>query len=107
MNASWPQQKLINNTEPLHSRTNLGLRRKQIRPGVGYSTEKTAPLLAWNMPDENTHSKPCVGNTYRVGKTNTRLLSRESSSTSTTTQKSPDSNADLAHVIETVSRLDL
>ena len=52
----------FNDTKPIHVRSNLGLRRRQIRAAsVPPSHHRTAPLLAWNEPDEAQHEKPEVG----------------------------------------------
>jgi len=55
----------INETEPLHVRGNLGLRRKQVRvssaPPSHKRTLTAPPLLAWNEPDTEFHGKPGVG----------------------------------------------
>ena len=99
-----PQQRIINKTEPVHSRSHLALRRRQLRLQTGYPTERTAPLLAWNVSDTDTHSKPCVGVERNYG--NRRLL-REPSAAEHKTVKRMNANADMTHVIETVTRLDL
>lgn len=53
---------LFNETEPIHVRSNLGLRRRQFRAASAPpSQRRTAPLLAWNEPDEAQHGKPGVG----------------------------------------------
>ena len=52
----------FNDTEPIHVRSNLGLRRRQLRAGSAPpSHRRTAPLLAWNEPDDAQHGKPGVG----------------------------------------------
>ena len=52
----------FNDTKPIHVRLNLGLRRRQIwAASVPPSHHRTAPLLAWNKPDEAQHEKPGVG----------------------------------------------
>lgn len=52
----------FNETEPIHVRSNLGLRRRQFRAASAPpSQRRTAPLLAWNEPDEAQHGKPGVG----------------------------------------------
>lgn len=57
----------VNSTEPLHVRSNLGLRRRQYRvatapPAHAHRRAMTAPpLLAWNEPDATLHGKPGVG----------------------------------------------
>ena len=43
-------------------RSNLELRRRQLRASSAPpSQRRTAPLLAWNEPDEAQHGKPGVG----------------------------------------------
>ena len=55
----------INETEPLHVRGNLGVRRRQIRvssaPPSHRRTMTAPPLLAWNEADEAFHAKAGVG----------------------------------------------
>ena len=52
----------LNESEPIHVRSNLGLRRRQFRAASAPpSQRRTAPLLAWNEPDESQHGKPGVG----------------------------------------------
>jgi len=52
----------FNETEPIHVRSNLELRRRQLRASSAPpSQRRTAPLLAWNEPDEAHHGKPGVG----------------------------------------------
>lgn len=52
----------FNESEPIHVRSNLELRRRQLRASSAPpSQRRTAPLLAWNEPDETHHSKPGVG----------------------------------------------
>lgn len=55
----------VNSTEPLHIRSNLGLRRRQLRVSTAppkHRRSVTAPsLLAWNEPDATLHGKPGVG----------------------------------------------
>ena len=52
----------FNETEPIHVRSNLDLRRRQLRASSAPpSQRRTAPLLAWNEPDEAHHGKPGVG----------------------------------------------
>lgn len=52
----------FNETEPIHVRSNLELRRRQLRAASAPpSQRRTAPLLAWNEPDETQHGKPGVG----------------------------------------------
>ena len=47
----------FNDTEPIHLRSNLGLRRRQIRAASAPPSHcRTAPLLAWNEPDEAQHA---------------------------------------------------
>ena len=51
-----------NESEPVHVRANIGLRRRQLRVSSAPPTQRrTAPLLAWNEPDESFHTKPGVG----------------------------------------------
>ena len=52
----------VNEMEPIHVRSNLELRRRQLRAtSAPPSQRRTAPLLAWNEPDESHHGKPGVG----------------------------------------------
>ena len=53
----------INESEPVHVRANTTLRRRHFRAcsAPPTSQHRTAPLLAWNEPDEHFHSKPGVG----------------------------------------------
>ena len=52
----------FNETEPIHVRSNHELRRRQLRASSAPpSQRRTAPLLAWNEPDEAQHGKPGVG----------------------------------------------
>lgn len=52
----------LNESEPIHVRSNLELRRRQLRAtSAPPSHRRTAPLLAWNEPDESQHGKPGVG----------------------------------------------
>lgn len=52
----------FNDNEPIHVRSNLELRRRQLRAASAPpSQRRTAPLLAWNEPDEAQHGKPGVG----------------------------------------------
>lgn len=57
-----------NETEPIHVRSNLELRRRQLRASSAPpSQRRTAPLLAWNEPDEAHHGKPGVGVRQPIG----------------------------------------
>lgn len=52
----------FNDSEPIHVRSNLELRRRQLRAcSAPPSQRRTAPLLAWNEPDKSHHGKPGVG----------------------------------------------
>ena len=52
----------LNESEPIHVRSNLELRRRQLRAtSAPPSHRRTAPLLAWNEPDESQHGKPGIG----------------------------------------------
>ena len=61
----------LNESEPLHVRGNLGLRRKQIRissaPPTHRRTVTAPPLLAWNEPNAQFQSKPGVGARSFIG----------------------------------------
>ena len=51
-----------NESEPIHVRSNLELRRRHLRAASAPpSQRRTAPLLAWNEPDDALHGKPGVG----------------------------------------------
>ncbi|XP_001634640.2 uncharacterized protein LOC5514453 [Nematostella vectensis] len=52
---------IINETEPVHIRSNLNLRRRQLRAASAPPTRQAPPLLAWNEPDEAFYAKPGVG----------------------------------------------
>ena len=52
----------FNESEPIHVRSNLELRRRHFRAASAPpSQRRTAPLLAWNEPDDAQHGKPGVG----------------------------------------------
>ena len=60
--TSRPSSCSFNESEPIHVRSNLGLRRRHVRASSAPpSQRRTAPLLAWNEPDESHHGKPGVG----------------------------------------------
>lgn len=98
---SLPQTRIVNEMEPIHSRGNYGLKRRQVRQNPAATALRTAPLLAWNTPDESTYAKPCVGS-ERDRMASSRTLYRESES-----RFSREGLRDTSHVIETVTKLDL
>lgn len=60
--TSRPSSCSFNESEPIHVRSNLELRRRHVRASSAPpSQRRTAPLLAWNEPDESHHGKPGVG----------------------------------------------
>lgn len=66
--TSRPSSCNFNDSEPIHVRSNLELRRRQLRvSSAPPSQRRTAPLLAWNEPDESHHGKPGVGVRQRIG----------------------------------------
>lgn len=104
----WQQQRLMNQTEPVHNRSNLRLHRRQRRPITGMQTDRTAPLLAWNEPNDRTYMKPCIG-THRKALSTSRVLSRPESDTGTRPLQNSVNRIEAGNncVIETVSRLEL
>ena len=58
----------FNESEPIHVRSNLELRRRHIRAASAPpSQRRIAPLLAWNEPDEMQHGKPGIGLRQSIG----------------------------------------
>ena len=54
--------KNLNESKPIHVRSNHGLRSRQLRAvSAPPSQLRAAPLLVWNEPDESQHGKPGVG----------------------------------------------
>ena len=111
---SLPQTRIVNEVEPIHSRGNYALKRKQLKKSSEATAIRTAPLLAWNLPDESTYAKPCIGSERNrtassrpLSRETVSRLSRESLPTNSKPVESSRSQDDLSHVIETVTRLDL
>ena len=111
---SLPQTRIVNEMEPIHSRGNYGLKRRQIRQNTKATALRTAPLLAWNTPDEGTHAKPCVGterdrmvSSRTLSRESKNIFSRESLSKNSVPKENHTSQSDNSHVIETVTKLDL
>eukprot|EP00794_Sanderia_malayensis_P005961 gene5961-6655_t len=108
---SWQQQSMINKSEPVHVRSNLGLRRRQINSQTCSPTKRVAPLLAWNDADYYTYAKPCVGTLAdrRGVQQPKRLLSRSDNgfNTRSSMQRTCSNAGNESAVMETVTRLDL
>lgn len=52
----------FNEYEPVHVRSNLHLQRRHFRAASAPpSQRRTAPLLAWNEPNDSFSSKPGIG----------------------------------------------
>lgn len=114
LSQSLPQTKIVNVSEPVHSRSHLALRRRQIRADPKALPIRTAPLLAWNVPDKSTYEKPCVGSERTrnsvfetMSRENSGKLCRQSRTCDQVAYGNNPNDSNLSHVIETVTKLDL
>jgi len=112
ISQSLPQTRITNEMEPVHTRRTYNLKRRQLRQTTKSAPLRTVPLLAWNIPDENTYAKPCVGTDRsfvppKLSRESNSKLCRESISTTSKSLEKSNNHHDISHVIETVTKLDL
>ena len=112
ISQSLPQTRITNEMEPVHTRRTYNLKRRQLRQTTKSAPLRTVPLLAWNIPDENTYAKPCVGTDRsfvppKLPRESNSKLCRESISITSKSLEKSNNHHDISHVIETVTKLDL